>query len=148
MHQVIRDHLEEYLSRAPRAGQREFTAHLESCEECRIEVAEMREISGVLSSLRTAEQAIEPAPGFYARLAVRIDSQRRPGIWATLSLDPGFGRRVVFASLMTLTVLGTYLISREVGYSSGPTTPEVIMSQRGPSSNRDMMLTTLASYEP
>lgn len=148
MHQVIRDHLEEYLSRSPRAGQREFTAHLENCEECRVEVAEMREISGALNALRPDREALEPAPGFYARLTSRIDLHPRPSIWSMLSLDPGFGRRVALASLMTLAVLGTYLISREVGYSSGPTTPEVIMSQRGPSSNRDMMLTTLVSYEP
>ena len=147
MHQVILDHLEEYLSRSPRADRREFTAHLEDCQECRAEVLEMQEICGALHSLRPAEP-LEPGAGFYARIASRLDSQRRPTIWSLLSLDPGFGRRVVFASLMTLAILGTYLISREVEYSPGPTGPEVIMAQRGPSSDRDLMLATLASYEP
>jgi anti-sigma factor RsiW len=147
MHQVILDHLEEYLSRSPRAGRREFTAHLEECQECRAEVLEVQEICGVLSILRPVEP-VEPAAGFYARMASRLESQRRPTIWSLLSLDPSFGRRVVFASLMTFAILGTYLIAREVEYSPGPTGPVVIMSQRGPSSNRDMMLATLASYEP
>ena len=43
MHQVILVRLEEYLSGSP--SPREFTAHLESCEECRGEVSEMLELS-------------------------------------------------------------------------------------------------------
>lgn len=145
MHQVILDRLEEHLSGSPIP--REFTAHLESCEECRTEVHEMRELSGALGSLRIQEQ-IAPAAGFYARLSQRLESERPRSVWSLFRLDPSFGKRVAFASLMTLAILGSFLITRETQYSAGPARPETIMAQKTPSDNPDVMLATLASYEP
>jgi len=145
MHQVILDRLEEYLSGCP--GSREFTAHLETCEKCRTEVREMQALSGTLAAFRAPEELAPPA-GFYARVSERVDAQRRRSFWGLFSLDPGFERRVAFASLMTLAVLGSYLITRETDYSAGPPNPEVIMAQQAPTGNPDSMLATLASYEP
>jgi anti-sigma factor RsiW len=145
MHQVILDRLEEYLSGSP--SPREFTAHLESCEECRAEVREMQELSGVLRAIRASEE-FTPSPGFYAKVTRRVDAQRPRSMWSLFRLDPGFGKRVAFASLMTMAVLGSYLITRETEYSTGPSNPEVIMAQQATGENPDTMLATLASYQP
>jgi predicted anti-sigma-YlaC factor YlaD len=145
MHQVILDRLEEHLSGSPCS--REFTAHLESCEECRAEVHEMKELSGALFSLRTPEP-LTPAPGFYAQVARRVEAQRPRSLWSFVWLEPAFGRRVAFAALMTLAILGSYLITRETAYSAGPQRPETIMAQQSPADNPDTILATLASYEP
>lgn len=145
MHQVILDRLEAYLAGTP--GSREFTAHLESCHECRTEVREMQEISSALVALRPPEE-IAPTTGFYARVAQRVEAERPRSIWGLCLLDPAFGKRVAFASVMTLAVLGSYLITRETDYSAGPASPEVIMAQQAPAGDPDVMLATLASYEP
>jgi hypothetical protein len=68
-----------------------------------------------------------------------------------LGLDVAFGRRLVFACLLTLAVLGTYLISRETAYPAGPS-PETIMAQQeSPAFDsapaQDNMLVTLTAYD-
>ena len=145
MHQVILDRLEDHLSGSPCS--REFTAHLESCEECRAEVQGMKELSGVLSALR-APETLAPSLGFYTQVSRRVEAQRPRSLWSFVWLEPAFGRRVAFASLMTLAILGSYLITRETEYSAGPPRPEVIMAQQAPADNPDTILATLASYEP
>jgi len=145
MHQVILDRLEEYLAGTP--SSREFTAHLESCPECRTEVSEIQGLSSALGALRSQEE-IAPRAGFYARVSGRIEQQRPRSLAALFWLDPVFGKRVVFASVMTLAVLGSYLITRETDYSAGPPNPEVVMAQQAPTQDPDVMLATLASYEP
>lgn len=145
MHQVILDRLEQYLTGTP--GSREFTAHLESCPECRTEVSEMQELSSAFAALRAPEE-ITPRAGFYARVAERVEQQRPRSFASLFWLDPVFGKRVAFASLMILAVLGSYLISRETDYSAGPTNPEAVMAQQAPAQDPDVMLATLASYEP
>jgi anti-sigma factor RsiW len=145
MHQVILDRLEEYLSGAP--SPREFTAHLESCEECRTEVRGMQELSSAMAMLRAPEDLAAP-PGFYARVAQRVETQRPRSIWSLCLLDPAFGKRVAFASVLTLAIFGSYLVTRETDFAAGPPSAEAVMAQRGPSENPDVMLATLASYEP
>jgi predicted anti-sigma-YlaC factor YlaD len=145
MHQVILDRLEEHLSGSPCS--REFTAHLESCEECRAEVQQMKELSGALFTLR-APEALTPSAGFYANVSRRVEAERPRSLWSFVWLEPAFGKRVAFASLMTLAILGSYLITRETEYSAGPPRPEVIMAQQSPADNPDTILATLASYEP
>ena len=71
--------------------------------------------------------------------------------WNLFSLEPGFGKRVAFASLLTLAALGSVLVSRETDYTPGPPPMEAIMaveSSPGSHSDRDRMLVTLTSYEP
>jgi len=145
MHQVILDRLEEHLAGAP--SSREFTAHLESCHECRTEVSEMRELSSTLLALRSSEE-IAPPVAFSARVFQRVEQQRPRSFASMFWLDPIFGKRVAFASVMTLAVLGSYLITRETEYSAGPPDPEVIMAQHAPTQDPDVMRATLASYEP
>ncbi len=146
MHQAIVESLEEYLAGVlPPAAQRDFDAHLETCEDCRREVHGMLDISGLFESLRPVEDIVPPA-GFCARVMQQVGRSETPSFWSLFSLDAAFGRRVVFASLLTLAVFGTFLVSRETGYASGPSTPEAVMAQHN--TNRDSMLVTLASYEP
>jgi anti-sigma factor RsiW len=145
MHQVILVRLEEYLSGSP--SPREFTAHLESCEECSAEVREMLELSGALRAIREPEPLAVP-PGFYARVTQRVEVARPRSFWSLFWLEPAFGRRVAFASLMTLAILGSYLISHETEYSNGPANPAAIMAQQSTGENPDNMLATLASYQP
>lgn len=154
MHPVIVENLEEYLSGIILPGaQREFEAHLKTCPACREQVRGMQDVSTWFAELRP-ETALAPPPGFVSRVLVQVGERRAQSFWSLLSLDPGFGRRVVFASLLTLAVLGSYLVSRETEYSSGPPSPEAVMAigprpvAPSPGSDRELMLVTLTSYEP
>lgn len=154
MHAVIVEKLEEYISGSllPAALQ-EFVTHLQSCPDCREEVRSMQEVSTLFTTLRTTEEVGPPA-GFAERVMRQVAAEPAPSIWSLLSLDPGFGRRVVFACLLTLAVLGSYLVSRETEYMPGPSSPEAIMANEqspapvGPTTDRDRMLVTLTTYEP
>jgi anti-sigma factor RsiW len=146
MHQVTIDNLEEYLSGTlTPAAQRDFDAHLKICTDCQREVNGMLDMSGLFETLRAPEQVAVPA-GFYARVVARVNRTEIPSFWSLFAFDAAFGRRMVFASLLTLAILGSFLISRETGYSPGPASPETVMAQH--STDRDAMLLTLTSYEP
>jgi len=152
MHSVVMEHLEEYLAGALNpAAQREIEAHLNTCESCREEVQGMQEVGQLFRSLQTEpEEAPTPSLGFYARVLQTARSQSAPGFASLFALDFAFGRRLVFASLLTLAVLGSYLVSRETDYNAGPS-PEAVMAQDNSSpaaADRDRMLVTLTSYEP
>ena len=105
----------------------------------------MLEVSGLFQSLLPVEEIIPPA-GFCARVMQQVGKSQVPSFWSLFSLDAAFGRRVVFASLLTLAIFGSFLVSRETGYAQGPSTPESVMAEHN--TNRDAMLLTLASYEP
>ena len=146
MHQAIVDSLEEYIDGAlPPSARRDFDAHLEACEDCRREVNSMMEISELFPALQPVEEIV-PSAGFCSRVMLQVGRSQIPSFWSLFSLDAAFGRRVVFASLLTLAVFGSYLVSRETGYAPGPSTPEAVMASHD--TNRDTMLLTLTSYEP
>ena len=154
MHPVIVESLEEYLSgNLLPASLREFEAHLNTCPECRDEVRGMQEVSSLFGTLRPAE-IIMPSAGFAARVMRQVAAEPVASFFSLFALDGGFARRVVFASLLTLAVLGSYLVTRETEYSPGPPTPEAVMAiEQAPAgaperNDRDMMLVTLTSYEP
>lgn len=155
MHQVVREHLEEYLAdpsdaRVPSA----VPQHLASCRACREEVEGMRGQSLLLRSLK-AEDVPDPAPGFYARVVERIDSQRASSIW-TIFVDAAFGRRLAYACLCVVMVLGAYMVSSESQPVLSADSPEVIMAVEphsfevsGSDLERDRgnVLVALVSYE-
>ena len=105
----------------------------------------MLEISELFPSLQPAGEVFPPA-GFCSRVMQHVGRSQTPSFWSLFSLDANFGRRVVFASLLTLAVFGSFLVSRETGYAPGPSTPEAVMANHN--TNRDAMLVTLTSYEP
>jgi anti-sigma factor RsiW len=152
MHGVVIESLEEYLSGALRpAAQRDIEAHLSNCRKCREEIRAMREVSQWFGSLRS-EEALEPAPEFCARVMRQVgERQAVPSFASLFALDLAFGRRLAFASLLTLAILGSYLVSRETRYPSG-LSPEAVMAQENSpafdsASAQDNMLVTLTAYE-
>src|SRR4249920_3298091 len=132
MHAVVMESLEEYLSGTLKpAVLRDIEAHLKSCETCRQEVAGMQEVSQWFSVLKAeAEEELAPAPGFYARVMRQVGQRQAvPSFAGFFALDFAFGRRLVFASLLTLAVLGGYLVSYESEYPTG-LSPETVMAQQ------------------
>jgi anti-sigma factor RsiW len=109
MHRLIRDHLEEVLAGSERTPP--VLEHLEGCEECRGEVAEMRAQAALLRDLRPA-QTPEPRAGFYARVMERIEAQGPVSIWSLFFESP-FGRRIAVASLALALLLGVYVVTSE-----------------------------------
>ncbi len=110
MHQPIKDRLEDYLSgMADSASRQKIDEHLETCEHCRRAVEAMRQQSALLQALRPKDEA-DLAPGFYARVLDRIESQRIPSVWEVLR-EPAFGRRLAYASLSLLVLLGTLIVT-------------------------------------
>jgi anti-sigma factor RsiW len=152
MHSVVMESIEEYLSGVLEpAVERRIQTHLSACAACREELAGMEEVSLLFGSLR-CPQALEPPPGFYARVVARAGAQRPAMPFANFfALDFAFGRRLAFGSLVTLAVLGSFLVARESGSPVGPS-PETVMAEEysaafdsGPA--QDNMLFTLTAYE-
>jgi anti-sigma factor RsiW len=152
MHAVVMDSLEEYLSGTTEpAAQQAIEAHLLACGTCREEVRGMQEVSALFGSLRTGE-VVEPASSFTASVMQNVAQLKPAPTFASLfALDLAFGRRLAFASLVLLAVLGSFLASREAQYSAGPS-PEAIMAQQerpefDSAGAQDKMLFTLTAYE-
>jgi anti-sigma factor RsiW len=152
MHAVLMDSLEEYLAGSLKpAAQRELEAHLNACDACREEVRSMQDVSQLFASLRS-EEIESPAPGFYARVMEQVGERMAvPSLANMFGLNLAWGRRLIFASLLTLAVLGGYLASRESGYAAGPSPEAVMAQQESPAFDsapaQDNMLVTLTAYE-
>jgi hypothetical protein len=78
--------------------------------------------------------------------------QAVPSFGGFFALDFAFGRRLVFASLLTLAALGSYLVSHESEYPTG-LSPEAVMAQQDSpgydsAQARENMLATMTTYEP
>jgi len=155
MHSLVKERLEELLvadgSTVSDAG---VAAHLSGCEACRRELESMRGHAATLKSLRPVNDA-EPFPGFYARVMDHIESERRPNFWGAF-LEPGFSRRIVFASLVFLVLFGGYLVSTESAVPVMASGPEAIMAETAepvsemgsdPQQDRDTILVTLTTYQ-
>lgn len=152
MHSIVESGLEDFLAGSARSEERiRIEAHLQECAGCRREVEAMKEMSDLFSCLRSPDPPV-PDPGFYARVAQRIEAQQPAPFWAGI-LEPVFGKRMALASLLLLATLGTVLISRETEeYVAGPS-PEMILAADHdspvdviPVNNRDQMLFTLVSH--
>lgn len=156
MHILVSENLEGYLSgHLDAADQQAVEAHLAQCPGCRQEWELLRESAEQIRSLRPQDMDLDPAPGFYARVIDRIDRDREVPFWAML-LDPGFGRRIVFACLMLLALLGAYVAAVEqVDYPSKHRPEAILAGQPAPlpaprlgpnlDRNRGAVLATLVS---
>ncbi|HET8549230.1 MAG TPA: hypothetical protein VFL57_14550 [Bryobacteraceae bacterium] len=151
MHEPVIESLEEILrgdAPAPKAA-----AHMSSCELCRREVAAMAEQSDLFRALWTADP-VEPAPGFYARVIHRVETQTRPSVWSLFG-DSLFARRLSFASMTLLVLLGTVLMSSPAGKPVLVNAPETIIANddqyqtvsNNPERDRSTVLVQLATYE-
>jgi len=152
MHAVVTDSLEEYLAGALKpSAQREIEAHLNACDACREEIRSMQDVSQLFLSLRS-EEIDGAAPGFYAGVMQQVSEREAiPSAANMFGLGFAFGRRLIFASLLTLAVLGSYLVSRESGYAAGPSPEAVMAQQESPAFDsapaQDNMLVTMTAYE-
>lgn len=154
MHRLIWERLEELIAGAPLGlNAREVETHLTVCVDCRRELEEYREQAAALRALR-APEGLAPAPGFYARVAQRIEASRSASVWNAL-LDPGFGWRLAFGSLAALLVLAGFLAMNEAArpLPVAVTPASVIAIEEhppdlgmDPQRDRDTVLVTLATY--
>ncbi|HZS49555.1 MAG TPA: zf-HC2 domain-containing protein [Bryobacterales bacterium] len=157
MHVLLRDNLEGYLSgNLDSATLGEVESHLAECSGCRQEWIVLRQSAEAIRSLRPPlAMDWDLAPGFYARVMERIDEEREIPFWAML-LDPAFGRKLVFACLMLLALLGTYVAAFEKPDYALQHLPEAVLAGQessapapriGPSldRNRGVMLATLVA---
>ena len=147
------DELEGYVSGTLEpAVQREIEAHLSVCQACREEIASMQEISLMFTALKS-EEVFEPSPGFYAGVVREVNESQSavPALGGLLAFNFAFGRQLVFASLLTLAVVGSFLVSREAGFRNGPLPENVMAQEYSPAfdsaSAQDAMLVTLTAYE-
>ncbi len=149
MHGLIRERLEDYLRGA--ALPPEFDEHLRNCDDCREELNSMQDQSRMLHVLAPA-QAMDPAPGFYARVMERVESQRRPSFWDAF-LEPAFGKPLLATSLTLVGLLGGYLAFAEARNPAPAARPEAVMAVQqstglGQNAERDRatVLVSLATY--
>ena len=155
MHKPIKERLEEYLRGAGEQGHLvEFRAHLGGCENCREEVGAMEAQARLLRVLSEAEE-VEPAAGFYARVMEIIEARRVASL-GDLFLEPAFERRLIFASLTAVILLGSYLFYTERVSSFEAASPVRIMAVEpldqgkfgaDPQRDREAVLLSLASYQ-
>ena len=155
MHKPIKERLEEYLRGAGEQGHLvEFRAHLGGCENCREEVGAMEAQARLLRVLGEAEE-VEPAVGFYARVMEIIEARRVVSL-GNVFLEPAFERRLIFASLAAVIVLGSYLFYTERSPSFETFSPVSIMAVQpldqgkfgaDPQRDREAVLLSLASYQ-
>src|SRR5206468_667822 len=95
----------------PRTDHSVAAEHLAACEECRNEVAAMRQQSTLLRQWRAGVE-VEPRAGFYARVLERIEAQTPASIWS-LFFDSMLGRRIAVAALALALLVGVTLVSLE-----------------------------------
>ncbi len=152
MHGLIRDRLEDYLGGAPgRKFPLEVERHLQHCEECREEVSWMQEQSKLLRSLAPSRE-IDPAPGFYARVLNRIETQQTTSVWSAF-LDPIFGRSLSAAALAMVLLVFGFLAYSEPGTKPGVSAAEAMVSTDAHpplgidrDRDRETVFVTLATY--
>jgi len=153
MHAVVMESLEEYLAGSLEpADERAIEAHLIACDSCREEIRGIQDVSRLFGSLRS-EEVFESSPGFLTGVMRQVVGGRgaAPSFLGFQEFYLAFGRRLVFASLVTLAVLGGYLVSHESDYPGG-VSPEALLAQQdspafssGPA--QDNMLATLTAYD-
>ncbi len=148
MHDVVVNELEEHLTGKASPA---FHGHLASCRECREEVESIAGVSELFGELRPDSlNALEPSPFFFTRVAAGIVEHQNKDHWGLLAPGAAFFRRIAFASLLVLACLGSYLVMREDKMAG--TDAATIMAQHdvsadhAASTDRDLMLVTLASY--
>jgi predicted anti-sigma-YlaC factor YlaD len=148
-HDIIVEELENHLSGGASPA---FYDHLRICPDCRTQVAEIGGLTSFLSELKSAEDSAPPVPpGFYNRVATGIREQQGVSPWDLFSNSALFFRRVAFAALILLAVMGGVLATRDM---EGPDAGDVtaIMARHDAfaaheeAADRDHLLVTLVSY--
>jgi predicted anti-sigma-YlaC factor YlaD len=158
MHAVTMENLEEYLAGTLEPAQlREIEAHLSNCSMCRDEMRGMQQLAGLFVSLRDDKtESWDMAPGFAVKVMEQVAHRKpAPAFASFFALNLAFGRRLVFASLLMLAVVGGFLVTRESQYPRGSSPEAILAQQDSPGFAADgleataanNMLVTLTAYE-
>jgi len=147
MHRVVQQQIERALS-ANRPGSfaselslpAEALAHLERCEACRLQLAEMQEDAVTLRQLRPLEEA-EPRAGFYARVLERIEAEGPGSVW-NLFMESPFGRRIAVASMALVILLAVFLVSSERSADDPIVISQIAVAAAGHSGASDALSAT------
>ncbi len=156
MHRPIEDGLERYLKGGDRPEDlAEFHRHLAACTACRESVARMEQQARLLRALRPPED-VTAAPGFYARVLDRIESQRSRSGWYAF-LEPALTRRIAYASLALILLLGLSMMSSDPFIELTPSSPEAILASEdigepvvigvGQDQDRESILVNLVTHQ-
>ena len=151
MHAVVMESLEDYLAGSLEPSERRtIEAHLSNCDRCREEVRGMQEVSLLFGSLQTGE-SVKPSTAFFAGILEKTGVATKPAPTFATFFDLAFGRRLVFASLLTLVLTGSYLVTRESDGNTAMSPAAIMAQQDAPGFDSgaapDNMLVTLTAYE-
>lgn len=151
MHEPLKGHIEDYLH--GRKHLPDVEQHLAQCTSCRDEAAQMKRQSELFQSMRGPDN-LELDAAFYARVMNRIETQARPSIWSLFG-ESLFAKRLAYASLTLIVLLGTYLVSSPEPEQIA-NSPEVMMIDEPQSTavvgtdvqkDREAILVNLATYQ-
>jgi hypothetical protein len=150
MHDVFERGVEDYLAGS---ASREFESHLAQCASCREELDGFVRVAGMLGALRAVDGP-GPSLGFSNRVMVGIHEQKGRSFWGAFTIDPSFARKIAFASLLSLAILGSYLATQSAdSMALADHTPEAVLASHDVSApsddpqKMDGMLVTLATYQ-
>jgi anti-sigma-K factor RskA len=93
---------------------RDIQIHLENCPDCRAYLAGMQQLCSDLASTRPAETALQPSPGFHARLKHRVQAEkthRAPSRFIEFILACLDHRRLIGATAAAVAVVLVVWIS-------------------------------------
>ena len=148
-HNIIAEEFEDHLGGG---ASQAFYDHLKACPDCRTQLSEIDRVTSFMSELKSAGDSAPPVPlGFYNRVAAGVREQQGSGPWDLFSNSALFFRRVAFAALLLMAVMGGVLATRDMG-EPGADDVTVIMARHDAfavheeSADRDQLLVTLASY--
>lgn len=132
MDDLMKENLEDYLS-GMLAGERkrEFEGYLANHPKMANELAEMEASSTLFDALRLDEEdemLAHPAPGFYGRVMREVEEERGEPFWMVF-LEPFLIRRLAFASLMWLALLGSYIVAVQSPNTTDPQMVTRILTQ-------------------
>jgi len=159
MDSFLQEHLEDYLDgRLNEQDFAEFERRLTEDSEAVARLALFQETSELFATLRVdPNEDVEPARGFYYRVKERIEAERGESFWSFL-LQPMMVRRLAFAAMMWMVLLGSVAAFHDDTTSQSVELADSILKQQPPqqydvrmgynlAANRDSMLTLLASAE-
>ena len=152
MHEPLKGRIEDYLHGGDRLP--DVEQHLAHCQSCSAEAAEMKKHAELLRLLKSTEE-IAPDAAFYARVMNRIETQAKPSIWNIFG-ESIFARRLAYASLTFVVLLGTYFVSSTTSDQQlANSSPEMLMSNdphptevgTDPQKDREAILVNLATFQ-
>ncbi len=129
MDSFVKDHLEEYLA-GRLTGEKliEFQRRLENDRNAALEVQQFEDTAEFFAAFRLDEE-VEPAPGFYYRVAARIEREQVDPFWMVF-LQPFMMRRLAFAALMWLFVLGSVAVFHDDSTDRSTQLADMILDQQ------------------